>query len=258
MSVGGHAVHYEAPEAARYRAPLLVSTGLFQSFECWRSLTSMLAHRGWEIYVAERSAEDEDHGWDACASRLAEIARGLDEPPILLGADLGAALALSIAKDVGALALVLFAPATPAELAKRRPSPRDRRWGRLAGALSRKPQPSGPSAHVPEELERLAPWPEAAVAEPRRLLGELADRPFSVDEQGPPSLVFAPADDPLVTREGALAFATESFAVAARSQLDGRFWPAHAPQKLADEVHRFLILTLGDRVVDFPDEILED
>ena len=57
-NVGGLELEFEAPEAGRYMAPIIVCPGLFQSFDCWRPLTSMLAHRGWEIYFVARGPDD--------------------------------------------------------------------------------------------------------------------------------------------------------------------------------------------------------
>ena len=71
--------------------------------------------------------------------------------------------------------------------------------------------------------------------------------------------MFAPDDsDPLVSCEHALTFATSEYANASDTRLQGRWWPSLAWEQAGEEAHRFLILTLGDRVVEFPDEIIDD
>ena len=116
----------EAAEAGgRYLAPILILPGMFQSYACWRGMTSMLAHRGWNVYVLARSEIDdrgavrtENFGWIKAVERAAEVASKLDERVIVFGADLGAALAVAMLGELRPLALGLFAPATPAALGR--------------------------------------------------------------------------------------------------------------------------------------------
>jgi hypothetical protein len=55
-----------------------------------------------------------------------------------------------------------------------------------------------------------------------------------------------------------MTFADSQFSKASRSRLNGRWWPSLGWEPACEEAHRFLILTLSDRVVDFPDEIIND
>ena len=58
IALGDVELRMESPEAARYHAPILVIPGLFQSAVCWRGVTSILAHRGWEVYLLPRVVQD--------------------------------------------------------------------------------------------------------------------------------------------------------------------------------------------------------
>ena len=63
VTVGKARLHLETAEAGtRYHAPILILPGLFQSPACWSGITSMLAHRGWDVYLLPRPAESEDQG----------------------------------------------------------------------------------------------------------------------------------------------------------------------------------------------------
>lgn len=259
-SFGEFHLHYDAPEAGRYRAPILVLPGLFQSFECWRLLTSMLAHRGWEVYALTRSMPDRegdlrllDRTWEEARRRVLEVAPRLDERIVLLGADLGAALALGVAEELNPLAMALFAPATPSHLAASRLEAAPRRWAERLGLVR---SSTGEAVTAPAHWRAGVPAAHTA-EEPTSLLEELEHLPAPPTASRVPTVVFAPSGDPLVSPQHALGFAAGPHVRASSTVLPGRFWP-RTSAAVADEVHRFLILTLADRVVEFPEEILAD
>lgn len=251
----------EPPEAGRYLAPILLLPGLFQSTACWRPFTTMLAHRGWEVYALGRQPyetdDDEpvpppDYDWDGAVKAAKHAARKLGDKVIVFGADIGAAVALAIAEEVRPLALALFAPAEPAHVGAH--------ISEQTGFFERRrrSRASGPVA-PPGRIAKSAPLPASVGAEPRALVDDLVGgvayaRPLT----WPPSIVFAASDDPLVSGEHAESFAGTPHAKLARTRVGGRWWPTRQWQAPCDEAHRFLILTLGDRVVEFPEEILAD
>ena len=96
-------------------------------------------------------------------------------------------------------------------------------------------------------------------SEPRGLIDDLMRGvTFEPPALPPPAIVFSPEDDPLVDHGHALEFARNEYSKPSSTRLAGRWWPATRGQEVADAVHRFLILTLSDRVVEFPDEIIND
>jgi len=252
-NVGGLELEFEAPEAGRYMAPIIVCPGLFQSFDCWRPLTSMLAHRGWEIYFAARgpddaSPNDTGFGWQANLDRVATAAGALGEKVVLFGSDLGAAMALAVVERTGTLALALFSPSRP---------------DRLLDALNAssglmESRNRGPWRQAPRRIAKLAANPSHVTVESALLLEEASRAGFEVPGQHPPALVFVGNDDSLVPGPESALFAAGAYSKQARARLSGGWWPAGGPASIADEVHRYLILTLGDRVVEFPEEILAD
>ena len=116
----------ESPEAARYHAPILIVPGLFHSPICWRGVTSILAHRGWEVYLlprvttegAKSTVVDADKSWDQAREDLVAAARQLGDKIIVFGSDIGAALALTTLDEVKPMALALFSPTEPSEAGK--------------------------------------------------------------------------------------------------------------------------------------------
>lgn len=263
VELGDVVLQLEPPEAGRYHAPILVLPGLFQSMACWRPFTSMLAHRGWEVYSLARQALDSegdgpsggsDDDWERVVETASRAARKLGEKLILFGADIGASVALRVAETTRPMAMALFAPAAPGHAAAAYE-------GQLGFFERRRKQPASP-VEAPARIRQAAPLPDLVAAEPRALLDSLAGARAAdsrADEQAaPPCIVFGVADDPLVASDHAACFVRDTHTRIARTTVNGRWWPTTDWQSACDEAHRFLILTLGDRVVEFPEEILAD
>lgn len=259
--LGRQMVHFEAPEAGRYHAPLLLLPGLYQSFGCWRPFTSLLAHRGWELYCLPRTLPDEDaeelitedDDWEACRAKVVKVASLIGDRVILLGADIGAALALSLADEISPLALGMFSPCAPSRLGPSASPPRGF-FSRFRPPANTQLLPTADPSLVPEGTD-----PGDLLPEPSALLRDLGKIEFNAPTRQPPTIVFNSTNDPLVSASEAGSFVDGTHAKAARSSLDGHWWPGRpGAVAAADELQRFLILTLGDRVVEFPDEILND
>src|SRR5215831_4692050 len=95
------------PESERFTAPLVLVHGLWAGAAVWRRFAGYLAHRGWRCIALERRA---DAGLDlgAHADDLGAAIAALDAPPVVVGHDLGALLALRCAE--GGRAVVALAP----------------------------------------------------------------------------------------------------------------------------------------------------
>ncbi len=271
-------LYYESPEAGRYRAPILLLPGLFQSFECWRPLTTRLAHRGWELYLLPRDGSSSDQesagatSLDGLVEQTARVAEQLARRAsqgyapadsedaetnvgvIVFGADLGAHLAAELTARVQPMATVLFSSVPPAVLGES--------WQRSRGLLQRwRPGKANPGV-APAGVAGTARSNSWLSEEPDWLLTELMSAtPGKSSAEGGgsdgkdvPTLMFSADDDPLVQLAAVPSRATAELSDTA---LPGHWWPAVAPQQLADELHRFLVLTLGDRVVDFPDSVFD-
>jgi len=256
-AVAGITLRLDPAEAGgRYLAPILILPGLFQSPACWRGMTSMLAHRGWNVYLLPRPATTDATGstaggWRTALTTAVRVASNLDTKVVVFGADIGASLALGLLADIRPLALALFAPAEPGHAADA--------YRKALGFFGRMRGQAGPDVAAPASIAKTAPRPTDPGTEPRAFVQDLI---FAGDglrpTTHPPALVFAPENDPLVAAEHAQSFAATPYAKLARAKLSGRWWPSSRWEPVADEVHRFLILTLADRVVEFPDEVIED
>jgi len=260
VEIGGIALQTESPEASRYFAPILILPGLFQSYICWRGFTSILAHRGWDVFLLPRAPLDDDEevpetfdqNWEESCDAVVRVASNLGEKVIVFGADVGAGLALATLDRVKPMALGLFAPAEPSKIGAA--------FGGGMGMLERRRfnKASGPVT-APAAHAQTAYQEADRIAEPRSLVRELIKGvPFSRPEVHPPAIVFGVDSDPYVESEHSMTFADTQFSKASRSRLNGRWWPSLGWESACEEAHRFLILTLGDRVVDFPDEIIND
>lgn len=253
-------MNMESPEAARYHAPILILPGLFQSPVCWRGLTSILAHRGWEVYLLPRVVRDmasgkvheKDKSWNEALDDVAQAAEKLGDKLIIFGSDVGAAMALATLERTKPMALALFSPSEPTRAAAS--------LNKSLGFLGRRrfaKQSSGVLIEAPEQHARDAFQKTDLIAEPRTFIEDLTRGvEFSRPTTQPPTIVFGAQNDPVVDTEHSLGFADDQVAKAAAARLVGRWWPSIGWEPASEQAHRFLILTLSDRVVEFPDEII--
>lgn len=249
----------ESPEAARYHAPILILPGLFQSSVCWRGVTSILAHRGWEVYLLPRVVRDNfsgkvqesDKSWNEALDDVAQAAEKLGDKLIIFGSDVGAAMALATLERTKPMALGLFSPTEPsraaASLEKSLGFFGKRRFAKQTGTLIDAPDKHAQDAYQKTDL----------IAEPRSFIEDLSKGvEFSRPTAQPPTIVFAGQNDPVVDTDHSLSFADDEVAKASQTRLAGRWWPSIGWEAASEQAHRFLILTLADRVVEFPDEII--
>lgn len=261
VEIGGLTLFLESPEAARYLAPILIVPGLFHSSVCLRGMTSMLAHRGWEVYLLPRvldetttGAAPRDQSWEQAVAAITRACSQLGDEVIILAADIGASLTLAALPSMKApLALALFAPAAPQHIGES--------LSRGLGFFGRRRLRRHLGRVAPEASLACTAYQKTDIAdEPHRFVKELlAGVSFVAPAEHPPTIVFVPdGSDPLVSAEHARGFAATDYAKTAPSQLHGRWWPSLGWDAVCQETHRFLILTLSDRVVEFPDEIISD
>ena len=258
VQLGNTVLFMESPEAARYHAPLLVLPGLFQSQVCWRGLSSLLAHRGWEVYLLPRTFEvsadrsGRVESWNAASTAVEQAIDALGKKVILLGADVGASLALANCASQDVLALALYAPTAPATLAARLTKTLGfggkRKFSNLTGDIS-------PS----DRLMKKAFQQQDVAPETAEFLQSLPNAPLSKPSRQPPTIVFKNDEtDDLVQPSDSDGFVSTERAKTSPTALAGRWWPSTGWENATNETHRFLILTLSDRVVEFPDEIIND
>src|ERR1700690_3328996 len=104
--IGPLLAEVSAPETDKFTAPLVLVHGLWERPPAWRRFAGYLVHRGWRCIALERRAAALDIGAHLPDLRVA-IAT-LDAPPVLVGHDVGAVLALHCAD--AARAVIALAP----------------------------------------------------------------------------------------------------------------------------------------------------
>src|SRR4029453_18774510 len=93
------------PETDKFTAPLVLVHGLWDRAAVWRRFAGYLAHRGWQCIALVRRGEVSDVATHVSDLRTAIAA--VDAPPVIVGHDFGALLALhcgDVARAVVALA----------------------------------------------------------------------------------------------------------------------------------------------------------
>ena len=231
------------PEGPRYAASIAYFPGLWMGPQVWRQAASYLAHRGWVGTLLDTRAVG--GGIAARAAVAAEHLRALPAPPILVGHDAGALVALATASRIDVPALVLLSPLLPGAAGTHAIA-----WSSgLVWALLRRrpvPPPTGPKADaffagVSADVRR------AIGSEDPRLLAALARRsPIHRPTSMPPTLVLRGGDDPVLSRDDARRVASDLGA-----DLDEIAGQAHWPlasaawQECVHRVHRWLVQRLG-------------
>lgn len=236
------------PEGPRYRAPVIFVPGLWSGREVWRRAAGLLAHRGWEGWLADPGAEPGGIGQQAAA--LVAVAEELGRPPVLIAHDASGVVALDVARRTAVAAIVWVAPFLPGGASVRAAvSP----WRVLAGLVFGTPvgRPAGWSAvEDPAWVREM----EAAALVVDVVRGRTAVRPAGV----PTLLVVGEAD--------ARCDASDRAALAARVDAEVVLLPATGGlplatgrwQEHAGTVHRWLVRTLGETLLELYEEAMAE
>jgi len=233
-------------ESSRFRHPLLMLHGLWTGGWIWSRFAAYLAHRGWDAWLPSWLEDASLLDVDRRRHALIELCRTLPAPPILVGHDAGVAMALSIASEVAAPAIVAIAPVLPRidRNAALGVFALPQFWPARLAARALAP-PRGRAAR-----SLIAGLDDEAVARLRPDSGAyfralLAGR-FTLADPSQPGLVIASSDDRIISREQARHLADRwhwSFDV---HETPGHFpmWTSGS-EALADRVHRWLVHAIG-------------
>lgn len=226
-------------EGARYTASLVFLPGLWAGPEPWRPMAGYLAHRGWEgMLVDLRGIQG---GLAARAAAVAELAATLPAPPVLVGHDAGALVALLAMVRGPALAAVLLDPLVPGSGPIRRlvSAPRT-----LLPLLLGRPVPP-PDGGVLAAASALAGARRGLAPEPAAVVRETMRR-SRVSRAHHPVLILGGDRDPLLPLPTLQAFAATLGAETRVLEGEGH-WPQAGTgwQRLVPVVHRWLVQRLG-------------
>jgi pimeloyl-ACP methyl ester carboxylesterase len=233
-----------AGEGPRYTAPMVCLPALWAGPASWRSAGALLAHRGWDCHLVD--IRGVPGGVAARAAAVGAYAETLGAPPVLVGHDGGALVALATAARTPLAALVLVAP-----LHARRAVGLGAR-GMLALVLGR-PVPPPTASHwldLPASAAasvRAGLGPEDARAVRETLWGRgAAEAVLSV-----PTLVVAGTHDRLLPPSAASTVARALGAEFACVEDAGHWLLAGAAwQATVRLVHRWLVQALGESLLD--------
>jgi pimeloyl-ACP methyl ester carboxylesterase len=236
-------------ESEKFTASLVLVHGLWSEPAVWRRFMGLLAHRGWTCHAVRlpgRSMETDDARSLALRDYVQvvrDVVAACAAPPIVLGHDVGAFLAMSGAAEY-ARAVIAMAPLLPGDLLRRNPAVTGLRQ-RLALAWGRAvPPPGGRRAQAyfgAGAGSPPAPEPWAVV---RDLLAWSGAPTIALPV---PALVVAATADPFCPRDALAVWAARCGAeVRAVPGADhGLPWMTGWESR-ANEIHRWLVQRLGE------------
>ena len=247
------AVHAEGP---RYGVPIVFLSGLWVGPRMWRPAATYFAHRGWEGTLVDTRGVAGT--LDARARAVAELVRTLPAPPVLVGHDAGALVALGAARHAPARALVLAAPLVPGSAGAQAHA-----WSwRLPWALLRRRPIVPADGTLAQTLLAELPgdWRNDVAAEDPRLLAALARGGRIVPPDPlPPTLVVRGERDPLLPPAEGRAFARALGAEDHEIPSGGHWFVAVGQwQRCVHVVHRWLVQRLGAPLLELYAEAMAD
>jgi pimeloyl-ACP methyl ester carboxylesterase len=245
-------VEVSGAENPKFTAPLLLLHGLWCTAAMWRRYAGFLAHRGWACHAvnlrgrhgappAQQFADYESDVQQAIAAMIA--------PPVIVGHDLGALLALRAAG--AARAVVALAPRIPQPLGTQ-----------PAAGLPLLAVRWRTSVHAPRGAKAHAYFGDLAlplVNEPAAVLRTLMREQMLVAATPTPTLVVAGGRDPFMPSATIVALAQQVGATLSVDAAAGHALPVEVGwERRVGEMHRWLIKSLGDSLLALREESEEE
>jgi pimeloyl-ACP methyl ester carboxylesterase len=250
----GVAVEIARAESSRFRHPILFVHGLWTGNWIWRGLMGYLAHRGWDSW-APSFLEGVPDPSAARLDQLVALCRTLSAPPVIVAHDAGAMVAMSLASAVEAPAVVAIAP-----LLSRRDAATAGLFAwpqfwivRVIGRNLLPPTGAGRALYLDPRLDEPDLLRPDSGADFRRLAsGTLR---FADDTTAPPTLLIASRGD-AITRARQLQLLATRRGWSFHCHPAAGHFPTVEPgwERLADDVHRWLVQTLGERLLAFVED----
>lgn len=243
-------------ESGRYATSLLFLPGLWMSGAVWRPVGSFLGHRGWQGEIAELASLPTGLAERADAVG-AHVAR-LPAPPVLIGHDAGALVALLVARRAPVAAVVALAPTMPGQ---RTLGAFLWRFPAATALLLGRPVP-------PPELATAARvyGPPPAAVRPHlvpdfrdAVLDVVRDRVGPLEPVGVPTLILSGDADPALPATVAADFAARLHAEHERVPGAGHWLVADERfQATAGLIHRWLVRRLGESLLEYYAEAMAE
>jgi pimeloyl-ACP methyl ester carboxylesterase len=237
------------PENGRYRADLLFLHGLWTGPDIWEPAALGLAHRGWRCHLLDLRADGEVDSLEQWCQRTAEFIANLERPPVLIGHDAGALVALLLAERSLPRAVVADAPLlTGAPQLQPRLAAMLARWRNIHLPP---PAPAQPMVQVASAAGQ-ARVLNSLVPERARLVASLQGRATQPGRPGVPTVLIASPEDPVVP-ESLAAITAQGIEAAYLKRTGGHFGMLEEPyDRWSSLVQRWLVRHAG------PDLLLLD
>ena len=252
--VGSLSAEITQGEGQKFTAPILCVHGLWSTEVIWRAFSGFLTHRGWETIAIRLRGRDgtEPDTVEQHVDDLRSAIRSRPAPPVILGHDLGALLALRVAES--AAAVVAIAPLVPPPIGNLEVLKNAGGWLERwrGGPLSR---PRG------RRLDAAYSAGDPATRESVTMLADLReyDRKLTRPARPLPILVVAGALDPVTPPDAARRLAEQTGAelelieTAGHALLSEPGW-----EERVSRIHRWLIRHLGVDLLALYEESLEE
>ncbi|MBI3784610.1 MAG: alpha/beta hydrolase [Deltaproteobacteria bacterium] len=242
--------HTIASESEKYTASIVFVHGLWCTPALWHGFMGYLAHRGWACHAVDlrSGTAAADAVTTDVEARLRRFIAARGAPPVLIGHDTGALLAIAC-RDV-ARAVVGLAPMLPESLPVVGNNWVARILRRRKDESEAVPPPVGLQAQ-----DRFGPkLPGDTIHESSRFLRELRALHLRPKSNGPPTVLVGGGRDTISPASRvdrwAQEIGAETYVVDAGHPMAwGPGW-----QKRVDEVHRWLVHRLGESLLIPPDE----
>jgi len=244
------------PESPRYTPTLGLVGGLFAGPAIWTPFAGYLAHRGWAGAILDLRGVA--GGLDERARAVAGYVRGLPEPPILIGHDLGFGCALEAARGGAVRGIVGLAP-----LVAGHPVFQGIATRALWALLLRRVVGVAPAAAALSASPDLSPALRTLIARDMRpeppAAVRSAARPQPIVPAGVPTLLAVGERDPLL--DGSRARALADALGAERGEIAGAgHWLSCGAgwQQAVAVVHRWAVRGLPAGALDFYAEAMAE
>jgi pimeloyl-ACP methyl ester carboxylesterase len=249
--VAGHAIEVTRPESPKYRHPLLLLHGLWTDAWIWERFATYLAHRGWESWAPSLSAATAVDPVPA----LDAIVAALPATPVIIAHDVAILAAAAHARRAVVPAIVAIAPVVaPADAdGVRTVFAWPQFWrARLLGAHVAPPRGSAARAFLGDAITQRERLRDDSAPAFRAIASGRVRLPTRIDV---PGLVVGGERDVAVP-EAALRVLAARFGWTRRAYGARGHFPMLEPgwESVADDVHRWIVQTLGAELLAFLDE----
>ena len=230
------------PENGRYAADLVFLHGLWTTSDIWQPAALGFAHRGWRCHLLDLRGDGTADDLEQWCQTAAGFMEGLENPPVLIGHDAGALVALALAERSLPRAVVADAPLLtgPPQLQPRLAA-LVARWrnAKLPPPSATEPMvQTGASAGQARVLNALTP--EAA-----RLVSSLEGKAKRPGRPLVPTALIASPEDPVVP-ESLAAITAQGIEAEYLKRTGGHFGMLEEPYDLwLSLVQRWLVLRAG-------------